>query len=97
MISLHRPLEQFSKLGFASAPLCAPLADQMCHSMEISRMLNVDVLAPISGAHFNWIVLISQPLTVLIIQMVRVVDVDYITLNHAVAVAGFVPCSRGKK
>ena len=39
------------------------------------------VLAPVSGAHFNWIVLISQPLTVLIIQMVRVVDADYITLN----------------
>ena len=48
-----------------------------------------DVLARVSGAHFNWIVLISQPLTVLIIQMVRVVDVDYITLNHAVAVLCF--------
>ena len=51
---------------------------------------NVAVLAPVSGAHFNWIVLISQPLTVLIIQMVRVVDVDYITLNpHACSCSCF--------
>ena len=57
---------------------CRPDVTSLLHG-KISRMLNgrnVDVLAPISGAHFNWIVLISQPLTVLIIQMVRVVDVD---------------------
>ena len=68
---------------------CDPLARVTLRTRRVNGEMCWDVLARVSGAHFNWIVLISQPLTVLIIQMVRVVDVDYITLNHAVAVLLF--------